>query len=51
MFMSLFHAGTLVITEKFNERLWLKKCIDYKITFSILVSTHIKNFTAKLKFK
>lgn len=42
MFMSLFHAGTLVITEKFNERLWLKKCIDYKITFSILVSTHIK---------
>tara|TARA_A100001011_G_C14298123_1_gene839453 strand:- start:1196 stop:2629 length:1434 start_codon:yes stop_codon:yes gene_type:complete len=47
MFMSLFHAATLIITEKFNEELWYKKCIDYKITFSILVSTHIKRIIKK----
>jgi len=51
MFMSLIHNGTLIIMNNFNEEMWYKNCIDYKISFSILVSTHIKKlFLKKINF-
>ena len=47
MFMSLFHSGTLLILKTFNEELWFKNCLNHNVTFSILVSTHIKKIISK----
>ena len=42
MFTSLIHNGTLVIAKNFNPSLWYNLCLDFKVTYSILVSFHIK---------
>lgn len=47
MFMSLIHKGTLVIAKNFNEKTWFNLSHKYAVTFSILVSFHIKNIFQK----
>ena len=43
MFMSLLHNGTLILTKNFDCYEWLNLCHKHSVTFSILVSFHIKN--------
>ena len=40
--MSLIHNGTLIIMKNFNENLWYSLSKKYKVSFSLLVSVHIK---------
>ena len=43
MFMSLIHSGTLIILKNFTSENWYNNVSKNKVTFSLLVSFHIKN--------
>ncbi len=43
MFMSLIHSGTLVLMKTFNVDQWFRYSQLFKVTFSLLVSYHIKD--------
>lgn len=48
MFVSLLTGGTLVIMNKFNIQGWVDWVVDHKVTFTIAVSSQLKQLNSYL---
>lgn len=42
MFLSLINHSTIILINNFKPELWYSKCLNHEVTFSMLISSHLK---------
>ncbi len=47
MFLSLINHSVIVLINNFKPELWYSKCIYHNVTFSMLISSHLKKIVNK----
>lgn len=47
MFLSLINHSIIVLINNFKPELWYSKCIYHNVTFSMLISSHLKKIVNK----